>query len=291
MVAEPIPSSPADSTAAPAPNLPVATPPEPVSPTPAAVPPMPGSPVNPVDPSLGLPVDHDAAATPPPVAEEHAPKSKKKLLIIAGIVLAALLIAGGVWVAFGMGGSSQKAAPADAPAAEGTAPATTAPDTSELGGSTTAASTPGSNPAAAITYGVVTRPCYSFSLPTPNNASNDATSCAIDSTFGRDSASRIVVIPSTTVFNSLEEALAAAKKAYTLGSPVDKKISMGGSDAYETTYTSTSGKKAVKIIVNAYDRNYKLASATITGFEINMPANSTTDLAAVTKLETTWAWK
>ncbi len=247
---------------------------------------MPGSPVSPVDPSLGLPVDHDAATIVPPPVDATPPKSRKKLFIILGCVAAALLILGGVWVAFGMLGA-KKASP-EAPAST---PDASAPDTSELGGSSTAGSTTGNSSPAAITYGTVAKPCYTFSLPTPNNTNKDATSCAIDAVFGAASASRIVVIPSTTVFNTLEEALAAAKQAYKLTGAVDRKISLGGSDAYETTYASSSGKKAVKIIASAYNRGYKLGSTPITGFQINMPATSPADLAAVAKLESTWSWK
>ena len=262
-----------------------------------AVPAMPGSTMSPVDPSLGLPLDHDAATpvpeTPKPDAKPH---SKKKVFIIVGVVLASLAIAGSAWAMLGMPGVKKADTPelkqgADTGAGDAT---NFDPDavTGEGGteGAGGAASTTNGGSSAALTYGTITRPCYSFSLPTPNTGSKD-TSCKIDAVFGNPSTSKLLILPSTATFSSLESALAIAKQTYKLNAPVDKKIKLGGADAYETTYTTTSGKKAVKIIVGAVGRNYKLGTASISGFEINMPATSAKDLAAVAELEKTWTWK
>ena len=264
-----------------------------------AVPAMPGSTMSPVDPSLGLPLDHDAAMPVPEAPHPDAkPHSKKKLFIIIGVVLASLAIAGGAWAMLGMPGVKKADAPettqdTDAGAGDAT---NFDPDAATNGGAGGAGGTGGTDSSsgggssAALAYGTITRPCYSFSLPTPNTGSKD-TSCKIDAVFGNPSTNKILILPSTATFSSLESALAIAKETYKLNAPVDKKIKLGGTDAYETTYTTSSGKKAVKIIVGAVGRNYKLAAANISGFEINMPATSANDLAAVAELEKTWVWK
>lgn len=264
-----------------------------------AVPAMPGSTMSPVDPSLGLSLDHDAAMPVPETPKpDTKPHSKKKLFIIVGVVLASLALAGGAWAMLGMPGVKKADAPelkqsTDTGAGDATDfdPDAVAGEGGEgsTEGAGGAASTTNGGSSAALTYGIITRPCYSFSLPTPNTGSKD-TLCKIDAVFGNPST-KIQVLPSTANFSSLESALSIAKQTYKLNAPVDKKIKLGGADAYETTYTASSGKKAVKIIVGAVGRNYKLGAASISGFEINMPAASANDLAAVAELEKTWAWK
>ncbi len=258
--------------------------------------------MSPVDPSLGLPLDHDAAMPIPEAPHPDAkPHSKKKLFIIIGVVLVSLAVAGGVWAMLGMPGlkkadTSNLKQNTETGAGDATefdpdaASSGQTGESSDGAGGSSAANSSTSGSSAAVAYGSITRPCYSFSLPTPNTGSKD-TSCKIDAVFGNPSTSKLLILPSTATFSSLESALSVAKQTYKLNAPVDKKIKLGGSDAYETTYTTSSGKKAVKIIVSAVGRNYKFGGANVSGFEINMPATTAKDLAAVVELEKTWAWK
>jgi hypothetical protein len=162
--------------------------------------------------------------------------------------------------------------------------------TSEEGGSDVATDSSSVASPVKVVFGTVSRPCFSFSLPTPNTTSKDTT-CKVDAVFGNPSSNKILILPSTASFSSLESALAIAKQTYKLASPTDKKIKVGGLDAYEVTYTTTGGKKAVKIIVGTVGRNYSFGTAKVSGFEINLPANSASDQATVAELIKTWAWK
>ena len=251
--------------------------------------------------NLATPLNANTAAelgqAPPAVPESTPPKSHKKLFIIIGAAAVVLALAGGAWALAGMPGLSK--APTSSTSGQGLDETGTGdassfnPDATTDGGQDGSATTDSGSAASttkSVVYGMVSRPCFSFSLPTPNTASKDGT-CKVDAVFGNPSTSKILILPSTATFSSLESALAIAKQTYKLTSPVDKKIKLGGLDAYETTYTTTSGKKAVKIIVGTVGRNYTFGTAKVSGFEINLPATSSVDLAAVAELIKTWTWK
>ncbi len=326
----PPPVAPAPSTAAPAAPAPVPTPPPPMA-TPASVDVATAepAPIRPVEiPPTAEPAQQQLPPTPPgsapPAAEmqvpphlnggvpdpslapipneapEKKPRSKKPFIVMA-IIIAVLAIAGGVWALLGMPGLPKNDTTSNENSAmvgdaANSSSSTTDPndptatgDGSEVSGGQTTATGP-TTVVGGVSYATVFKSCYSFQLPAPNNIPTD-TLCSINANYGTGLTRRIIIAPNTTNWSSIEAALAEVKSAYKLISPVDRKIKLAGSDAYETTYTTSSGQKAVKIIVSAVGKGYKLAGAAITGFEINLPANTEAEKAAVVQLEKSWAWK
>ncbi len=146
-------------------------------------------------------------------------------------------------------------------------------------------------------YVAIAKECYEFAIPTDNNVSTTDNNCRIDAAFGAEGVSTIAIVPLTDSFDSLDKAVAAAKKDANITASnltAERDIKLGDSDAKEIVYnagTKAAPQSKTLIVTTVSDGKHKQDNDVITGYSISMSSSDSFSQAAVSTLEASWSWR
>ncbi len=143
-------------------------------------------------------------------------------------------------------------------------------------------------------YQFIERDCFALGLLSQNLNLDANTTCALQASYGVNSASFFYVFPETNSYDNLDAFVAAKKQQYNSQVVSQDKFSLAGFDAVkvvENAGTAAAPQKQVRVYVLVSGKKYSYQNVRVTGFEINASYSDDTSIKAADTALGTWQWR